>query len=250
MNLLLTNDDGYLAAGINTLYEELKPYHNVYILAPHTNRSSVSNCLSMWNGLDVKKINENILSCSGYPSDCVILGLRSKLFDFKIDAVLSGINNGPNLGSDIIYSGTCAASRQSVLLGCPSVSFSLDICDKNPDDKSIYSPLAKFASKNIEKLVELAQKNKNAFVNVNANAIPEYKGIEYATSLCERKYNDSFGLKTESGIIKATLIPSIVKTEKIPSSDYGICQNEKISISLVEVNPVCRQVVDDFHLSI
>lgn len=250
MNLLLTNDDGYLAAGINTLFEELKPYHNVYILAPHTNRSSVSNCLSMWNGLDVKKINENILSCSGYPSDCVILGLRSKLFGFKIDAVLSGINNGPNLGTDIIYSGTCAASRQAVLLGCPSISFSLNVCEEDSSDKSLYLPLAKFASKNIEKLVTLARKEKNTFVNVNANVVPKYKGIEYASSLCERKYDDSFGLKTEKDIIKATLIPSNVETENISTSDYGICQNEKVSISLVDVNPVCRQVVDDLHLSI
>lgn len=249
MNLLLTNDDGFFAEGINSLYRELAKNHNVYIIAPHINRSSVSCCLDMIHkDLEIKKINEKIWSCSGYPCDCVVLGLRSKLIDVKIDAVVSGINNGANLGTDIIYSGTCAASRQSVLLNCPSVSFSLSMNKKN--DELDYRLLSEFASKNLEHLVNLSKKNNCAFVNVNACSESEYKGIEFATSLCRREYNDSFELKNENGNMKASLINSPVKTEMIHSSDYGICQTEKISISLVDVNPVCFPVVDDLPFSL
>ena len=161
MNILITNDDGYEAEGIKVLAEELSKNHNVYVLAPSTNRSAVSNCLSVHNSLEVKKVSDNVWSCSGFPADCVSIAVQSSLFkDVKFDGVISGINKGPNLGTDIIFSGTCAAARQACMYRIPGVALSLDSNSKNYLDDSTfnYELLADFVSKNLEKILEISKK--------------------------------------------------------------------------------------------
>ena len=115
MNLLITNDDGYEALGINVLAKELAKNHTVYVLAPSTNRSAVSHCLSVHNSLEVKKVADNVWTCSGFPADCVSIALQSSLFkDVKFDCVISGINKGPNLGTDIIFSSPSTKNLLSI----------------------------------------------------------------------------------------------------------------------------------------
>ena len=127
MTILLTNDDGIQAKGINVIAERLiKDGHEVYVVAPDSNRSAVSHHITIWNVNTLKNQGENRWSCSGYPSDCVCVGLESNLFDFKFDVVVSGINQGANMGTDIIYSGTCGAARQAVLNGVPGIALSVD----------------------------------------------------------------------------------------------------------------------------
>ncbi|MDR0720099.1 MAG: hypothetical protein LBF78_10730, partial [Treponema sp.] len=130
MNILLTNDDGVDSPGIITLFETLKacPGHNVFVLAPDSDRSGVSNgLLALTKPLKITEKQSNVWSCEGLPADCVLaacLGGRP----CKPDVVISGINRGGNLGTDIIYSGTCAAARQASLLGIPGIALSLAGC--------------------------------------------------------------------------------------------------------------------------
>ena len=191
MNLLLTNDDGYSAIGLNVLLDYLSKKHNVFVVAPEGNRSAVSHCITMHKNLVVKQYDKNVWSCSGSPVDCVVTVLKSSLLPTKIDAVISGINAGANIGTDILYSGTCAAAREGVLHEIPSVAFSLDITNECNVDYKDFEGLADFALKNLESLISLSKTDRPyAFVNVNGLAVPEYKGAVLTKELSHRKYED------------------------------------------------------------
>jgi len=127
MNILLTNDDGINSDGILKLAEALRSggEHKVSIIAPDANRSGISHALSIFNNaVKLTCLGKDTWSCTGYPGDCVIVGINGLLSE-RPDLILSGINNGENLGTDIIYSGTAAAARQGGLAGIPSIALSL-----------------------------------------------------------------------------------------------------------------------------
>ena len=111
MKILVSNDDGYLATGINVLTEALVEIADVVVVAPDRNRSAASNSLTVHSPLRVSKIADNRYTVDGTPSDCVHLALTG-LLDDEPDLVVSGINHGANLGDDVIYSGTVAAAME------------------------------------------------------------------------------------------------------------------------------------------
>jgi 5'-nucleotidase len=124
MRILVSNDDGYLATGINVLTEALEEVAEVVVMAPDRNRSAASHSLTLSTPLRVKKHGENRYSVNGTPSDCVHLALTGFL-DYEPDLVVSGINHGANLGDDVIYSGTVAAAMEGRFLGWPTIAVSL-----------------------------------------------------------------------------------------------------------------------------
>ncbi len=124
MKILVSNDDGFLATGINVLTEALVKIADVVVVAPDRNRSAASNSLTVHSPLRVSKIAENRYSVDGTPSDCVHLALTG-LLDDEPDLVVSGINHGANLGDDVIYSGTVAAAMEGRFLGLPTIAVSL-----------------------------------------------------------------------------------------------------------------------------
>ena len=140
MRILLTNDDGISSPGITLLAKALREAgHRVFIVAPDSNRSGCSHSINfLWGPKKLKEIEKDTFSCSGTPVDCVIIALLGGISELCIskedgsldlekapDLVLSGINAGANLGTDIVYSGTAAAARQGSLFGIPSVALSL-----------------------------------------------------------------------------------------------------------------------------
>ena len=127
MNILLTNDDGINSEGLQKLASLLRSggKHKVTVIAPDANRSGISHALSIFNGpVKLTRLDEDTYSCTGYPADCVILALYGVL-PKKPDLVLSGINSGANLGTDIVYSGTDSAARQASFAGVPAIALSL-----------------------------------------------------------------------------------------------------------------------------
>jgi 5'-nucleotidase len=124
MKILVSNDDGYLATGINVLTEALQAVADVVVVAPDRNRSAASNSLTVHSPLRVHKVAGNRYSVDGTPSDCVHLALTGFL-DHEPDLVVSGINHGANLGDDVIYSGTVAAAMEGRFLGLPAIAVSL-----------------------------------------------------------------------------------------------------------------------------
>ena len=124
MKILISNDDGIEAQGIKTLTEYLSKDHEVIVVAPSENKSAASSSLTLNKPLQPIKVDDNIYSIDATPSDCVHLALCGFLGD-DIDLVVTGINFGPNLGDDVIYSGTVAGAIEGRFLGLPSVAISL-----------------------------------------------------------------------------------------------------------------------------
>ncbi|VEI47436.1 stationary phase survival protein SurE [Actinobacillus equuli] len=126
MNILISNDDGYHAQGIQTLAKTLRDAgHVVTLIAPDRNRSAASSCLTLMEPIRVYQIDEfNYSVIAGTPADCVHLALNGFL-PTAFDLVISGINHGANLGDDVVYSGTVAAALEGRHLPLPSLAVSL-----------------------------------------------------------------------------------------------------------------------------
>ncbi|WP_319557585.1 5'/3'-nucleotidase SurE [Thiomicrorhabdus sp.] len=129
MKILLSNDDGYLAPGIQILFNTLQAefsYKELVVMAPDRNRSAASNSLTLSEPLRIecRDAEKRIYSLNGTPTDCVHLGVNGGL-DYRPDIVISGINAGANMGDDVLYSGTVAAATEGRFLGKPSIAVSL-----------------------------------------------------------------------------------------------------------------------------
>lgn len=124
MKILLSNDDGYLAPGLNILAEHIAKIADITVVAPERNRSGASNSLTLDRPLSVRKAANGFFYVNGTPTDCVHLALTG-LMDSAPDMVISGINDGANMGDDTIYSGTVAAAMEGYLLGIPSFAISM-----------------------------------------------------------------------------------------------------------------------------
>jgi 5'-nucleotidase len=124
MIILLSNDDGINSDGLTALEESLKDVADIYTVAPDRAQSSMSHALTLHRPLRVHELAPRRLSVDGTPVDCVKLALTG-LLPVRPDLVVSGINKGPNLGDDIIYSGTVSAAIEGALLGIPAIAVSL-----------------------------------------------------------------------------------------------------------------------------
>lgn len=124
MRILLTNDDGIHAKGLEILEEVARKFSDdIWIVAPETDQSGLAHSLTLNEPLRLRKISEKRYALKGTPTDCVIMGVR-ELMDSPPDLVLSGVNCGQNIGDDITYSGTVAAAMEGALLGVPSIALS------------------------------------------------------------------------------------------------------------------------------
>ncbi|MBY0370032.1 5'/3'-nucleotidase SurE [bacterium] len=158
MVLLISNDDGIEARGIHALAEAVKDFGRVVVVAPHRERSTAGHSLTLHKPLRLKKIAEDVYSASGSPADCIYLGIREVL-GAQPDFILSGINAGANLGTDVHYSGTVAAAREGALMNIPSYAFSLVQSahehSKQPASKLDYESAARAARRVFESTHQL-----------------------------------------------------------------------------------------------
>lgn len=123
--ILVSNDDGIHAKGIEALASAVAPLGEVWVVAPLHEQSATSHSLSLHDPLRIRPMGERRFAIDGTPADCVYLAVNHLLKDARPDLVVSGINHGPNLADDVIYSGTVAAAMEGAILGIPSVAFSL-----------------------------------------------------------------------------------------------------------------------------
>src|SRR5210317_2273557 len=170
MNFLLSNDDGYQAPGIRELAKALAKIGNVVIVAPEENKSASSSSLTLKNPLTITEAEKNIYYINGTPTDCVHIAL-SGFLKFKPDMVISGINDGPNMGDDTIYSGTVAAAMEGYLYDIPS--FAISMGAKEPK----YFETAAQVTLDLIKKYEINPFSKPTLLNVNVPDLP-YKEIQ------------------------------------------------------------------------
>ncbi|MEE8251526.1 MAG: 5'/3'-nucleotidase SurE [Gemmatimonadales bacterium] len=123
MRILVSNDDGILASGLAVLAEACRSVGDVHIVAPDREQSGTSHSLTLHRPLRPVRKDDQAYQVDGTPTDCVLLALGA-LLDVKPDFVFSGINHGPNMGEDVLYSGTVAAAMEGLSLGIPGVAFS------------------------------------------------------------------------------------------------------------------------------
>ena len=124
MKILLTNDDGYQAPNIQNLFRKLSENHDVWIIAPENNCSGMSAAISFLKDTEIRQVEERIYAVNGTPADCTYFGLLG-IVDFEFDMVVSGINHGANLGTDVIYSGTVGAAVGGRKLKYPPLALSV-----------------------------------------------------------------------------------------------------------------------------
>ena len=130
MRILLSNDDGYFAPGLACLAEHLAKIAEIIVVAPERDRSGSSNSLTLDRPLSLHKSHTGFYFVNGTPTDCVHLAVTGML-DVMPDMIVSGINDGANMGDDTIYSGTVAAATEGYLLGIPSIAISLTSFESN-----------------------------------------------------------------------------------------------------------------------
>lgn len=123
MRILISNDDGILASGLAVLADACRSVGDVHIVAPDREQSGTSHSLTLHRPLRPVPTDDQTYQVDGTPTDCVLLALGA-LLDVKPDFVFSGINHGPNMGEDVLYSGTVAAAMEGLSLGIPGVAFS------------------------------------------------------------------------------------------------------------------------------
>ena len=194
MRILISNDDGYRARGILALREALQGLGELTVVAPDRNRSGASNSLTLDVPLRVGRHEPGVFFVLGTPTDCVHLAI-SGLFDFDPDMVVSGINDGANLGDDVLYSGTVAAATEGRHLGKPAVAISLNTDGLRGEGTRHFETGAHFARLIVEKLVAspLGQSMGRATIlNVNVPNIPvaDVKGLQ-VTRLGNRHRSES-----------------------------------------------------------
>jgi 5'-nucleotidase len=185
MIILLSNDDGIQSEGLTALEDSLKDIADIYTVAPDRAQSSMSHALTLHRPLRVQELGPRRVAVNGTPVDCVKLALTG-LLPVRPDLVISGINKGPNLGDDIIYSGTVSAAIEGALLGLPAVAMSL-VSFKDFD----FRAAADFGAALVKRIAEEGIPPKT-LLNVNVPPLPkeQLKGWRM-TRMGKRHYSEN-----------------------------------------------------------
>jgi 5'-nucleotidase len=182
VRILISNDDGYRARGIVSLREALRGLGDLTVVAPDRNRSGASNSLTLDVPLRIGQAEPDVYFCLGTPTDCVHLAL-SGLFPFEPDMVVSGINDGSNLGDDTLYSGTVAAATEGRFLGKPAVAISLNTDGLRGDATRHFETAAHYARIIVERVIStplVFSMGRTGILNVNVPNLPveQVKGVK------------------------------------------------------------------------
>ncbi len=244
MNILITNDDGYCAAGLRKLAIALAAKHDVTVVAPERQSSGAGHMVNFFGGIAYEKADmpDGIptYAVDGTPADCVIFAVRYLFANKKFDLVLSGINDVLNIGSDIIYSGTFGAAQEGTFQGIPSVALSL-----RTHGSEDYTFAVEFAVNNLEAFMRHA--NGEITVNVNIPSVrrEDIVGVRVAP-VAFRPYDESF--VTDGVDDKGRDIYRVhgkpIRGIHAPDSDVALSENGYITISPVRLIPNDLDVVN------
>jgi 5'-nucleotidase len=240
MRILLTNDDGVDSPGLRLLERALAPQHEVWVVAPDSNRSGSSHSITLGTPSRFRRTGEREFTCWGTPADCVVVALMG-LVPEPPDLVLSGINLGPNLGTDILYSGTAAAARQAAFMGRPAVACSL----------AAYAPpyhldfAVRFLAVNLQPFVSLWAEDH--FLNINfPNS--DRAGPPEVTFPARRVYKDTLvRFQAPNGDLYCFLGGPHPEAREEPGTDYRAIQRGAISLSPILIHPSNHEIEDRYR---
>ena len=186
MRILCTNDDGYMATGLSVLASAARSIGEVTIVAPDREQSATSHSLTLHHPLRARRSLDGAHVVDGTPTDCVLLALN-ELLDRRPELCLSGVNHGPNMGEDVLYSGTVAAAMEATVMGIPAVAVSYT--GHRPEEIEGWEPTLVTL---LEQLAVGDRFPEDTLISVNLPAISpeELRGVR-VTSLGTRRYSDS-----------------------------------------------------------
>lgn len=230
MHILLTNDDGYTAKGLQALIEIARPFGDLTVVAPQYPQSATSMSVSVCKMLRFFPIEglENQYYCSGSPVDCVKMALNQLFVNQKPDLVLSGINHGSNASTAQLYSGTLGATAEAALTGLPAMAFSL--CSHSPN--ADFSAIIHYGRKILAEFIKNPPQ-KYTYINVNAPNIPleEIKGIRFARMGMGKWIKEMEGRIDPYSQPYYWVVGQFVNTEKEdPKCDHNLLDQKYITI--------------------
>ncbi len=241
MRILISNDDGIESPGLLALVQELENEHEVWVTAPDRERSGMSHSITLRDPVRFRQVDTRRFACDGTPADTVLYALLGAI-PMQPDIIISGINRGPNLGTDIIYSGTAAAARQGALVGLPSIAVSVaPLKPPFPFEKA-----ARFVRNNIELLLELW--SSDHFININFPPPSVQVNDVAITHPSRRIYSDKAeSFQSPNGDIYYFLTGDSIHAEEEEGSDWNAVQAGKISISPVYLHPMNHEVIHTYQ---
>jgi 5'-nucleotidase len=242
MKILLSNDDGYQAPGLRILAEQLSAVGEIVVVAPDQDRSGASNSLTLVNPLRARTMENGFIRVDGTPTDCVHLAITG-LLDEEPDLVVSGINAGPNMGDDVLYSGTVAAATEGRFLGFPAIAISM-----NSHDPQHFETGALIAAELVNRLqgFPLAE---NVILNVNVPDIPyqQLRGIR-ATRLGHRhKAEPVVKASDPRGKTIYWVGPAGAEQDAGPGTDFHTVRQDYVSVTPLQVDLTRHSALRTIH---
>lgn len=236
MKILICNDDGIWSKGISELAKAMQNMGEITVVAPDVERSATGHAITIHDPVRVRETTLWESDIKGYaltgtPADCVKFGV-SMIMDEPPDIVVSGINRGPNLGTDVLYSGTVSAAIEASILGIPAMAVSLD----SYDDED-YSFAAQAALEIARKMTK-RHLPANILLNVNVPDVPSHlcKGIK-VTKLGIRKYKENYIKRIDPrGGVYYWLAGDLVEEEQLDDVDIAAVKDGYISVTPIHYN--------------
>ncbi len=251
MKILISNDDGVMAEGIKALVIELSKEHDVYVIAPDRERSAAGHSLTLHTPIRVEELEskfgaKRIWITSGTPGDCVKIGINAILSDDeKPDLIISGINHGPNLGSDILYSGTVSCAMEGAMMGYPSIAVSLASMTCEPE---LFKNVAVFIGKFINKIKDFPFPKKS-ILNVNVPGLmPEDLAGVAITRLGGKMFTDEYDKRIDPrGKVYYWMAGELIRHCENDDSDINALRWNKVSVTPITFEMTLDNVIPELQ---
>ena len=243
MRILLSNDDGILAKGLGVLERAAESLGELHVVAPDREQSATSHSLTLHHPLRPVRLGERRWQVDGTPTDCVVLACEA-LLEARPDFVLSGINHGPNMGEDVLYSGTVAAAMEGLALGIPAIALSF-AGNVLRADALLDTQVGAIRSL-LHHLTGLPAFPADTLLNVNLPAVPgdEIRGIRL-TRLGRRVFSDSIArMKDPWGRDILWIGGGSVEWSGAPDSDFRAVHDGYISVTPLHLDLTHRDVLN------
>ncbi len=243
MKILCTNDDGYLAGGLGVLSSAASALGSVTVVAPDREQSATSNSLTLHHPLRARRTTDGAWVVDGTPTDCVILALNELLHD-RPDVCLSGVNHGPNMGEDVLYSGTVAAAMEATVMGIPAVA--LSYAGDLPEELEGRETLVESV---LRAILSRDGFPADTLFNVNIPALPpsEIRGIR-VTTLGRRRYADSITrARDPSGREYFWIGGGVVHWRGDQASDFQAVADGYVSVTPLHLDLTNYELLEDIR---
>ncbi len=240
MKILISNDDGYLSEGLTALADALSTVAKVLVVAPDRNRSAASHSLTLSVPLRIQEHDNGFRSVEGTPTDCVHLAVNGMLGDLP-DMVVSGINDGPNMGDDVLYSGTVAAAIEGRFLGLPAIAVSMgNLMPRH------FSTAGKVVCKLVSHLREYPI-DENSILNINVPDLPydQLRGMQ-STRLGSRHKSEAVIEQLDPrGRTVYWLGPAGPEADAGPGTDFHAVNNGFVSVTPLQIDLTRHSAIAD-----